>query len=159
MSDPFEQLIKANSGRIRSIARRYADHSETDDLAQEILMALWRSFRSFRGESSVETWVYRIGFNTAMTRVRKSVKERSGIEAIKAIRPVSASMSDGYSQADILERFLASLNDIDASVMMMYLDGFSTEAMKEVLGISANALNVRVSRIKEKFSATFVDER
>lgn len=72
----FEQLLSSNSGRIRAIAARYGANCEADDLYQEILEQLWRSFKSFRGDSKPETWIYRIGINTAMTRLRKSVKQR-----------------------------------------------------------------------------------
>ncbi|HIG43484.1 MAG: sigma-70 family RNA polymerase sigma factor [bacterium] len=159
MSETFELLIEANSGRIRSIARRYANPDEVDDLCQEISLALWRSFARFRSESSVETWLYRIAFNTAMTRVRKTVHERKKIETLRASQLNNDSTPDGFSQADILENFLDSLNDIDATVLMMYLDGLTTDAMKQVLGISGNAINVRVNRIKDRFNTTYVDER
>ena len=59
--------------------------------------------------------------------------------------------------ADILESFLAALGDIDASILMMYLDGLGAEEMSGVLGISANAISVRINRLKQKFSATYVD--
>jgi len=71
----FEELIEEHSGRIRAIAKRYADDGNVDDLYQEILEQLWRSFGSFQGNSKPETWIYRVGFNTSMTRLRKVVKQ------------------------------------------------------------------------------------
>lgn len=82
MPPEFEKLIEGHSGRIRAIARRYADNSSVDDLYQEILEQLWRSFKGFRGKSKPETWIYRVGFNTAMTRLRRNVKQRLGMLAM-----------------------------------------------------------------------------
>lgn len=58
---------------------------------------------------------------------------------------------------DILSSFLTALGDIDASILMMYLDGLSADEMSEVLGISGGAIAVRVNRLKQKFSDMYVD--
>jgi RNA polymerase sigma-70 factor (ECF subfamily) len=59
--------------------------------------------------------------------------------------------------ADILESFLARLGDIDASILMMYLDGLTPEEISGVLGIAANTISVRINRLKQKFSDTYID--
>lgn len=156
MTADFEQLIRQNSGRIRRIALRYADPGETDDLIQDILLALWRSHGSFRGESKVETWLYRVALNTAMASVRKSMSRRKGKQAFDAqYRESSAPAS--MPEKDILSDFLNSLSDVDASVLMMTLDGMTPQDMEAVLGTSANALAVRVSRVKQKFIESYVE--
>ncbi|MDX1373716.1 MAG: sigma-70 family RNA polymerase sigma factor, partial [Nitrososphaeraceae archaeon] len=71
MTADFEELVRQNIGRIRRIAMRYADHGETEDLIQEILLALWRSYSSFQGDSRIETWIYRVALNTALSGLRK----------------------------------------------------------------------------------------
>lgn len=157
MPPEFEQMIKANSGRISAIARRYADAEEQDDLYQEILEQLWRSFKQFRGEAKPETWIYRIGFNTAMTRVRKAVKQRQGREQMSALRQQESAPS-GRCQAEVLQEFLQSLSEVDASILMMYLDGLSGDDMAVVLGMKTNAIQVRINRIKKQFAERYVSE-
>lgn len=76
MATEFEHLVLRNAGRIRRIAARYAPTGEAEDLFQEITMALWRGYDNFRGESKIETWLYRVAFNTAMTSVRNTIKDR-----------------------------------------------------------------------------------
>jgi DNA-directed RNA polymerase specialized sigma24 family protein len=53
----FEQLVRDHGGRIRRIARRFAGDGAVDDLVQDILTRLWRSFAGFRGDAKVESWV------------------------------------------------------------------------------------------------------
>ena len=157
MAEDFENLIRVHLGRIRRIASRYGAGGSAPDLAQEILIRLWQSYPRFRGEAKVETWIYRVALNTAMTHVKSTMRHRRLQTAI-LVRSIPADASPVVTEdEDIVAKFSSSLGDIDASVFMMYLDGLSTEAMGEVLGISANAINVRISRMKQKFVATYVE--
>lgn len=156
MPPEFDRLIIENSGRIRAIARRYADDGNEDDLYQEILEQLWRSFGNFLGKSKPETWIYRVGFNTAMTRLRKVAKRREGEQKLQSLKQTNIS-SGGRCEAEVLEDFMASLNDIDASALMMYLDGLSGQEMAEVLGVHLNAIEVRISRLKRAFTDRYVE--
>lgn len=158
MSKQFEQLIQTKHGLIHRIARKYSNVNDEHDLYQEILMQLWRSFASFRNESKVDTWIYRIAFNTAMTYVKKTIKNRE-LEAELAKNTVSTPMIHNISDpAEILSSFLTSLNKIDACLLIMYLDGLSTKSMSDIIGMEANAIDVRINRIKNKFSDTYVDK-
>jgi len=156
MPPNFEQLIKEQAGRVRAIAKRYADHGSEDDLYQEILEQLWRSFDNFKGKSSPKTWIYRVSFNTAMTRLRKVAKQRKVEQTIKNIKQQGTS-SDESCQAEILDDFMTSLNDTDLSVLMMYLDGLSGHEMADVLGIELNAIQVRISRLKKAFTERYIE--
>lgn len=158
MPPDFEQLIRQHGARIRRIARRYAAPDVVEDLVQDILVRLWRSYPRFRGESKAETWIYRVALNASMTHVRDSIRERAQQSALAAgIPPAAAAPPAGTSMADILESFLAQISDIDASILMMYLDGLTADEMSGVLGIAANAISVRITRLKQKFSDTYVD--
>jgi len=157
MQIQFEQLVREHLGRIRQIARRYAAAAAVDDLVQEILLRLWRSLPGFRGEARVETWIYRVALNTAMTNVKESIRRRELQVALTARSESGQGLAAGASPADVLADFMRGLGDIDASVLMMYLDGLTADEMSAVLGISANAINVRINRLKQKFTDTYID--
>lgn len=157
MPPDFEQLIRQHGARIRRIASRYAASDAVDDLVQDILMRLWRSYPSFRSDAKVETWIYRVALNASMTYVKDSIKEREMQSAIVARSPSHGTAQAATSMADILASFLALLGDIDASILMMYLDGLTAEEMSGALGIGANAINVRINRLKQMFSDKYVD--
>lgn len=156
MTAEFEALIKQHSGRIRRIAMRYAESNEVEDLLQEILLALWRSLPSFRGESRMETWVYRVSLNTALSGVRKRITARRRDKHLQGLYHEAASPGS-LPERDILTEFLDALNELDASVMMMTLDGMSPKDIEEVIGISANAISVRINRIKQRYIDTYVE--
>jgi RNA polymerase sigma-70 factor (ECF subfamily) len=153
----FEELIREHGGRIRRIARRFATNGAADDLVQDILTRLWRSYAGFRGDSKVESWIYRVALNAAMTHRSEAVKVRTLQTAISSQPAATERTPGGMSPADILSDFLNRLGDVDASILMMYMDGLTADEMSGVLGISANAINVRINRMKQKFSDTFVE--
>jgi len=156
MTTEFESLITKNSNTIRNIARSYTNMYDYEDLMQEILTQLWRSFASFRGDSKFETWLYRIAINTAVTYQRSEIKERKGSEKNTSLHSNNASL-DGLSHDEILQTFIKKLNKVDSAVLMMYIDGLTANEMESVLGIKANAIKVRISRLKVKFQEQFVD--
>lgn len=158
MHKEFEQVIINNQGRIRYIASRYCHDGEFDDMYQEILLQLWRSFDSYQGNAKRETWVYKVALNTACTYVRTSVKQRE-IKQSALQQVISDNLpSQENCQADILNNFMNYLNDTDASILMMYLDGLSSDDCAEVTGISASAVRSRIKRIKNEFENQYIGE-
>ena len=153
----FEQLVRDHSGRIRRIARRFAQDGAVDDLVQDILTRLWRSFAGFRGDSKVESWIYRVALNAAMTHVTETVKARDLQAAVSAQSVATEVVPAGASAANILSDFLGQLGDVDASILMMYMDGLTADEMSGVLGVTGNAINVRINRMKRKFTDAYVD--
>jgi RNA polymerase sigma-70 factor, ECF subfamily len=153
----FEQLVHEHGSRIRRIARRFAADGAVDDLVQDILTRLWRSYADFRGDARVETWIYRVALNAAMTHQREVVKTRMLKTAISARSAMTEGAPGGSSAASILADFLGRLGDVDASILMMYMDGLTADEMSGVLGINPNAINVRINRMKQKFNDVYVE--
>lgn len=153
----FEDLVREHSGRIRQIARRFAATDAVDDLVQDILTRLWRSYGGFRGDSKAESWIYRVALNAAMSHLSGVVKSRTLHAAVSAQPAATAETPGSASPADILSDFLSQLGDVDASILMMYMDGLTGEEISGVLGITGNAINVRINRMKQKFSDAYVE--
>jgi RNA polymerase sigma-70 factor (ECF subfamily) len=61
------------------------------------------------------------------------------------------------AERDILSDFLGSLNEVDASIMMMTLDGMTPAEIEEVIGTSANAITIRINRIKQKYIDVYIE--
>lgn len=157
MPSEFEHLIRQHGARIRRIARQYAASDAVDDLVQDILVRLWRSYPSFRLEAKIDTWIYRVALNASMTYVKTSIRERDRQAAMVARAPALTTDSATIGMGHVLASFMALLGDVDASILMMYLDGLTLDEMSAVLGISGNAIGVRINRLKQKFTETYVD--
>ena len=158
MRKEFEHMIINNQGRIRYIASRYCHVNEFEDMYQEILLQLWRSFESFDGKSKLETWVYKVALNTACTSVRSAVKDKE-IQQSPLHKALEETLpTQEKCQADVLNQFMDSLNDTDASLLMMYLDGLTSDECANVVGITANAVRSRIKRIKQNFENQFIGD-
>ncbi len=157
MRPSFDELVRNHGGRIRQIARRYADPGSVDDLVQDILVRVWRSLPQFRGDSRIESWIYRIALNASMSSIKTRVRDRERKSALAATSIVGPELPAGASADDMLIKFLEMLGEIDALVVMMHLDGLSSDEMSTVLGITANAINIRITRLRQKFIDAFVN--
>jgi len=150
----FERLLAANSSRLRHIARCYSYGHETEDLLQEIQLQLWRSRRSFSGASHVNTWLYRVALNTAISFQRRR-KHREVLLEKPELIPAN---SDPADSMHLLTEFLQALNEVNRSVLLMYLEGLTHAEIGDVLGSNANAVGVRLNRLKRDFEQRYVED-
>jgi RNA polymerase sigma-70 factor (ECF subfamily) len=147
----FEQWLSWHKALIFKIVRAYAFTTmDRDDLFQEIVIQVWRSIPSFRGESAVTTWLYRIAFNTAITWV---TKERKHYQAKEQLDHVPYVLQENKLPIDErlewLYREISTLDEIDRSITLLLLDGFSYKEMADILGITESNVGVKINRIKK----------
>jgi len=152
--EAFENLLNANSGRLQHIARCYAFGHEVEDLLQEIHLQLWRSRRSFAGASQANTWLYRVALNTAISSKRRRKHPMLPIEHPERL-PAD---SDPGDSMHLLDEFLQSLNAVNRSVLLMFLEGLSHAEIADVLGSNVNAVAVRLNRLKREFENRYVED-
>lgn len=128
--------------------------SDRQDLFQEILIQLWRSYPSFRGNSRIGTWLYRIALNTAISGLRKQ-KRMIPVASTDPDRLPSGLQDMQYSaekeeQLQLLYAAISQLSEVEKALTMLYLEDRSYQEMEDILGISQNNLRVKMNRIKEK---------
>jgi RNA polymerase sigma-70 factor (ECF subfamily) len=149
----FLDVLRQHERMIHKICHVYAsDTSTKQDLFQEIILQLWKSFNRFRNESKISTWIYRIALNTALTQKRRS-KSKVSLSFLGFIfeDKVEENDSSGYQEnLDLLYGAIGKLTEVEKAIVMLYLDDKSYEEMEEVLGISQGTLRVKMNRIKEK---------
>jgi RNA polymerase sigma-70 factor (ECF subfamily) len=155
----LNELLERNQRRIGAIARAYAPPSDAGDLIQEILLQVWRSLDHFRERSTIDTWVYRIALNVALSW-KRSARRRQRWLPREAVDPDSLCLdhADESREERILREFLASLGEIDRAVLLLYLDNLGHQQMSEILGMTANAVSVRLHRIRRRFEARYLRE-
>jgi RNA polymerase sigma-70 factor, ECF subfamily len=148
----FETWLDHSKALIFKIVRAYAFTAmDRDDLFQEITIQVWRSIPAFRQESSVTTWIYRISLNTAITWLRK---ERKHYEAKETLDGVQYILRENQIQSDErldwLYEEIYRLDEIDRSITLLLLDGFSYKEMAAMLGITESNVGVKINRIKKQ---------
>lgn len=146
----FLKLLKLNESLIAKICRIYRDSpQDREDLFQEIIYQLWRAVDSFRSDSKVSTFIYKIALNTALTAVRKS--SRSSFITFTDVMPVVTQVeTDQINKMEVLNQALKILNEGERAIIAMALDEISYREIAEVIGISENNVAVKINRIKTK---------
>jgi len=152
----FTTLIKENQGLIHKVCFLYENDPEIrNDLFQEIVLQLWKSFSSFRGEAKITTWMYRIALNTAISGLRKRHRNIKTEDIRDAHFNISDHPPRDDREEDVKKLYwaIAHLSEIDRAIIMMALEEIPYEEIAETLGITQNNVRVRMNRIREKLKA------
>lgn len=149
----FEKLVKEHELLVFKVCRVYAyTIADRQDLYQEILIQLWKSFSGFRGQSKFSTWLYKIALYTAIAGLRKQKNFIFSTEPGKLSESTIDILYDTTvdEQRTELYRAIEQLNEIEKAIVLLYLEEKSYEEMEEVLGINQGNLRVKMNRIKDK---------
>lgn len=148
----FIDLIDQHQGLIYKVCIMYENDPEArNDLFQEIILQLWKSFSTFRGESKITTWMYRIALNTAISGYRKHARYPKTEDINEIHYNISERQSDDRDE-DIqkLQWAIRQLSEIERAMIMMALEEVPYEEIAETIGITQNNVRVRMNRIREK---------
>jgi RNA polymerase sigma-70 factor (ECF subfamily) len=151
----FEELYRAHSGRLFGLAMRMLDNpADAEDQLQEIFLSAHRKLESFRGESALGTWLYRLAMNQILDHVRS-----------RAVR--TAQMTDGFDDMSVLaetggprladraidrldlERAIAELPEgCRAAFVLHDVEGLEHREVSEVLGIAEGTSKSQVHKAR-----------
>ena len=150
----LEEWLGLHKGLIFKIVRAYAAAAmDQEDLFQEIIIQVWRSIPAFRQESSTSTWLYRISLNTAISWTRKARKHYQA-EALDSVQHI---LQENKIHVDDrlawLYQEIYKFDEIDRSVTLLLLEGFSYKEMAAILGITESNVGVKINRIKKQLIA------
>ena len=143
----FQSIVDSQRDRLGRLVRVYAP-TETEDLAQEILMQIWLALPSYNGSAKLSTWCYRIGLNTAISWRRSHLRQKRKPPPNRVDSESLASPDLFTNEAMLLARFLNTLSEMDRAVLLMYLEDLTYDEIAESMGVSNGAIRVRISRIR-----------
>ena len=146
----FEEWLNRHKALIFKIVRAYAfTEMDQDELFQEITIQMWHSIPAFRKESSVTTWLYRVSLNTAIKWTKKERKHYQS-EKLEVQHILQESRMQTDERLTWLYEEIYKLDEIDRSITLLLLDGFSYKEMASILGISESNVGVKINRIKKQ---------
>ena len=148
----FLNRIESHKGILYKVSKMYMDnHDDQQDLFQEIICQLWKSYDTFRNESQFSTWMYRVAVNTAIVFLRKEKRKVDKYEiASENIKEDEGDSHIKESQLDHFYKAVQKLEKIDKAIIFYQLEGFSHKEIGENLGISEGNARVKLNRAKEK---------
>ena len=157
----FAEWLAGHKGILFKVVHAYAfEHADRQDLFQEIVIQIWRSVDACRGESSVPTWIYRVALNTAIAWTRKEDRHRRSKQPLAVVEDLLTPLSsDGQDpRVEWLYDQIAQLKDVDRSVALLMLDGFSYKEIAAIVGITESNVGVKINRIKAALAIKGAEE-
>jgi len=153
----FESLMDEHKRILYKVCHSYCrNRDDRDDLAQEIIIQLWRSFGGFDGRVRFSTWMYRIALNVAISFYRReSTRTR---HVISDDERLLSAIDEGAGQTDelqLLYRFIEGLDPLNKALVLLYLDGNSYQEIAGVLGISETNVATKINRLKSTMKQEF----
>ena len=161
----FLELVNENRNRILRVCRVYSWNSaDQDDLYQEILFQIWRGLPALKEKQFINTWLYRVAINTAISFARKRTSRTDRVvyvEHTDLTRTIeSRQTTEENSDARLANLYTAifKLDSLEKALVTLFLEDLTYEQMAEVTGINANHVGVMLHRAKKKLSCLMKEE-
>lgn len=150
--EQFIAAIKNNEGIIYKIAAVYTNTmQDRDDLVQEIIYQLWKSFDSFNQQSSLGTWMYRVAMNVAIYHLKTTKRKITTVPLDEQLLNLHDSdNSETEEKWQTFKQHIDKLNLLDKGIVILYLENKSYEEIGQIIGISTSNVGTKLMRIKEK---------
>ena len=150
----FLSLLDEHKKILYKVAGSYCRNPEDrQDLAQEIVVQLWRSFDRYDESYRFSTWMYRIALNVAISFYRsESRRSRDTVPAEESVLEIADPRGSEEVEENLrlLWQQIDQLDKLDRALIILYLDGNRYDTIAEILGISETNVGTKLGRIKQK---------
>lgn len=159
----FEALMEKHMGIIYNIALRMtANQDDAEDMTQEIMIKIFRSLGSFKGNSKFSTWIYRVAVNTCLDELKKKKNKKhlsldaeiSGDDGenqieIKDDSPSPEKLAEQNELRDMVAAAVKLLSDEHRAIIVLRdIRGMSYSEIAGILGCSDGTVKSRISRAR-----------
>ena len=149
LENAFAQMVKEHKNTIYMVCFMFSkDADEVNDLFQEVLINLWQGFASFEGKSKIDTWIWKVSFNTCISQERK--KKRTSAIPLSMEIDLFNDKDDDTKQVKMLYERIHRLKPFDRAIVLLWLEGMPYDEIAAIVGISPKNVSVRLYRIKEE---------
>jgi len=147
----FDNWISQYKGLLIKIIRSFCNEPEDfDDLFQEISIQLWSSIPNFKGDSKEITWIYRVSLNTAIKWSKKSRKYTANLSDLEINDRILIEKEEKEDdRVKWLYDKISQFNEVDKSLIVLLLDGFTYKEIADMTGIEPSHVGVKIHRIKK----------
>ncbi len=149
----FETIYTLYSPHIFRVCMGYVnDREQARDLTQETFISVWKNLGSFRHESKISTWIYRIATNNCLRAIEV------GKRMVKTELPLHLPDLPDESPEEklrFLYRAIAELEETERIIISLLLEDLPQGEIADIVGLNPGTVRVRIHRIKEKLAIKF----
>jgi RNA polymerase sigma-70 factor (ECF subfamily) len=157
LQEKFQILVDEHKKILYKVCYSYCrNRDDREDLAQEIIVQLWRSFASFDGRCRFSTWMYRIALNVAISFYRReSTRTRHVLSDDEKVLNAIDETENRSAEVQALYEFIDGLEPLNKALILLYLDGNSYSEIADVVGITETNVATKISRLKQTMREEF----
>jgi RNA polymerase sigma-70 factor (ECF subfamily) len=157
LQERFQTVVDQHKKILYKVCSSYCRNPDArDDLAQEIIIELWRSFHKFDERYRFSTWMYRIALNVAISFYRReNTRTRYVISDEEHLLEAIDETKNQPEEIRLLYEFIDGLDPLNKALVLLYLDGNNYQEIAGVLGISETNVATKISRLKSKMKQEF----
>lgn len=149
----FEEIYLKYSPRIFRVCMGYInDYEQARDLTQETFISVWQNLYSFRNQSQISTWIFRIATNNCLRAIEKS-KRITKTELPVNLPDIKEETRE--EKLTYLYNCIAELEETERIIISLVLEGLPQKEIAAIVGLSEVNIRVKIHRIKEKLSQKF----
>lgn len=153
----FKQVYEQSKDKVYRLCLGFmGNKTDADDLFQEVLIKVWNNLDTFRNESNIDTWIYRITTNTALlTLNRKTKLNKKEIDYqpnIPHYEIENLNSTDREQEVKKLYKAISLLKEIDRIIIGLLLENCSYDDISNITGLKTSNVGVRINRIKKTLS-------
>lgn len=151
----FESIYAENYSKVMRLCLGYVsgDKAQAQDLVQDVFIKVWDNLKNFRQEASLSTWIYRITVNTCLVYLRThKVRRTNNNLPINLESQPNTDSENTEAKFKRLYTCINKLNEDNKAIILLELEGLPQKEIAEIVGISHEALRVRIYRIKNELT-------
>lgn len=163
----FRQIFVSHRNDVaRVVFRMIGPSAEIEDVVQEVFLHVYRSLKSFRGESRFSTWLYRLAINVTRMHLRRA-RSRPRLTLVEAPEESPDGITcespdilvERQDRVRALYRLLESLSEKKREVLVMHdFDGVPAKEIAEVFGIPVLTVRTRLFYARKELYAAMAEE-
>ena len=156
--EEFLDILSNYQGILHKVNLVYfKNNADREDNLQEIIYQLWKSFPSLKNHNSIGSWIYSVSINTSISRIKKTsrIEYRNTIPELPDDKSAVIDEIAVNESLQLLLDAIHKLDEIDKSIMLLYLDEKSYDEIAKIIGISKSNVGVRINRAKEMLKQHF----
>ncbi len=161
--EKFIALVDQNKKIIYKVCNLYCKQADSrDDLAQEITLQLWRAFPSYDANYKLSTWMYRIALNVAISFYRQEKRRiKNAMPQENEIFMLASDENEIHEKESTitqLHQYIAQLDDLNKSIMLLLLEEYSYKEIADIVGITESNVATKINRIKQSLKENFKNQ-
>ncbi len=153
----FQKIYKDHYAKVMRLCLGYMNGNEdlAKDLTQEVFLKAWQHLPNFRGNSTIETWIYRITVNTCLQELRKKKPVTLQPELISEETSITKEAEIRFTA---MYRCINTLSTENKSIILLELEEVPQQEIAAIIGIGHQAVRTRIHRIKQQLSKCVKNE-